>query len=163
MKKKEKKIAIKVIVSILIFAIAIFLSYEFGLFKKRCKDDKCFSEAVIKCKMAKYHKLRDFNYYTYEIKGKRGGKCVIKITLDKMAEGTSIKEKMLFEGKSMVCRVPPENLNATTIENIENFLEYCTGPLKESIYKVIIEKLYGLILHNIGDVVVEMRDLLKTK
>lgn len=164
--EKGKRVSMlkKVSVAAAILIIAVILSWQLGLFKKNCKEDiNCFSEALQNCRQAKYLHLQDYNYYTYTIKGSEKGNCVILVNLDKMAEGTAIQLVERFEGKSMACKLPKEIINETTVNIIQSHISYCSGPLKEAVYESIIEKLYGIVLNNIGDIVIEARDVLKGK
>lgn len=161
-KKRKLSMAKKIGFATLVLIISFILSWQLGLFRKNCDDNReCFNEALAICKQAKFYQLKDYNYYSYKIEGTKKGKCSIYIKIEKMAEGASIGNIEKFEGKGMSCQLPLEMLNATTIENVNGLLFYCSGPLKEAVYEVIIEKLYGIVLNNIGDVVVEMRDVLK--
>jgi len=62
--------------------------------------------------------------------------------------------KTNFEGKSMKCLVPTNEISEKSINEMENTLSYCTGPLKEAIYEVIIKRMYSYFVKNI-DVFVE--------
>lgn len=146
---------------VLIAAIIIAFIFFFpGIIKKDCKQDKeCFSQAFEECKPSKYLVLIDNNYYSYTIKDKNSDSCILRIKLEKMAVGTPIDLLEKFEGKSMTCRIPIERLD-TEIEEISNIINFCTGPLKESIYELIIEKLYGLVLRNMGELISQVQEQL---
>ncbi len=144
-----------------VIAIAIFLAYQFGVFKKECKDDQCFKAALKDCDYAKYLTAKNYNYYLYTINGKNDGNCEVEIELKKMATGTPPEKIAQFEGKSMTCLLPQEATDKMTEINFEGQLNYCTGPLKESMYELIIEKLYTIIIKNMGDIVGAVENTLR--
>ena len=53
----------------------------------------------------------------------------------------------------MECNVPFE---ITEITNTNDIIDYCSGPLKESIYELIIKKMYGVIAQNLGSIISEV-------
>jgi len=131
-------------------------AYYFGFLKKDCHLDKaCFDKAFSSCKQAKAFVLQEGNLYRYDINGEKNGVCNFEITLDKMAEGTAINLRNSFEGKSMKCRLPLELLNEP-IEKIDSTINYCSGPLKETIYELIITRLYKNVVGNLGAILNEI-------
>lgn len=139
----------------------VFLSYELGAFKKNCKDESCFKQALDNCDYAKMLTTKNLNYYLYTIKGTQNGNCKVEISLEKMATGTPPERVAAFEGKKMACYIP-----RTEIAKIEDFefnsmLNHCTGPLKEAMYELIIEKLYTIIIQNMGEVIVAVEDTIR--
>lgn len=158
MKKTKKRIEFLNLVFIIIIVILISYGlYHYGFFKKSCKDAICFDEAFKKCRPARYTKIVNNNYYDYVINGKRGDNCLMKVTLKKMGSGTSLELIELFEGKSMDCKIPLTRLPVTSLET-EHLLGYCHGLLKEAIYEQVIQKLYGLIVQNLGDIISDIRE-----
>ena len=151
----------KILVTVTILVIITFFAYYFGFLKKTCTTPECFEESLQKCTPAKYLKLQNLNYYKYSIMGRRGDGCKVDIQLMKMAEGTALDKKTLFEGKAMTCRVPMDKLEAVSSDNIEGILNYCTGPLKEAMYELIIQKLYTIVIANLGDVIGEIQSTIK--
>lgn len=147
----------KILIAVTILVIIVFFTYHFGFIKKTCNTADCFEESVRGCSPTKYIKLQNLNYYRYSIKGRRGETCLMEIELRKMAEGTPLEKKTMFEGKSMECRVPLDNLDKVNSDNVEGILNYCTGPLKESMYELIIKKLYTMIISNMGDILGEVQ------
>ncbi len=147
-----------IIISILV--VLSFLAFYLGIIKKTCETEDCFSQSLQSCSMTQYLKLQNMNYYRYTIEGKRGDDCLIQVKLVKMAVGTPEDKIKLFEGKSMTCRIPKDKLSTLKSDNVEGMLNYCTGPLKEAMYQLIIEKLYTLIVSNMGDIVGKLEDVL---
>ncbi|MBU2590166.1 MAG: hypothetical protein KKA65_00200 [Nanoarchaeota archaeon] len=158
---KSFKISWKFVLVILsILIIIIFFAFYFGVIKKTCEDDICFNEALKDCSMTKYLKVHNLNYYKYSIDGSKGDNCKLNIDLVKMAVGTPQEKIDLFEGKGMKCEVPKLELAKLQSKDIESILSYCTGPLKEAMYEQIIEKLYTLIVSNMGEILFEIEDVL---
>ena len=151
----------KILITITILVIITFFAYYFGFLKKTCATPECFEESLQKCTPTKYLKLQNLNYYKYSIMGWRGDSCKIDVQLMKMAEGTAFDKKALFEGKAMTCRIPMDNLEMVKSDNIEGILNYCTGPLKEAMYELIIQKLYTIVIANLGDVIGEIQSTIK--
>jgi len=149
-----------ILIALSLFIIITFFAFYFGVIKKTCEDDICFNDALKDCSMAKYLKVQNFNYYKYSIDGNKGDNCKLKIELVKMALGTPQEKIDLFEGKSMMCEVPKDELMKVQSDKIESILTYCTGPLKEAMYEQIIEKLYTLIVSNMGEILYEIEDVL---
>lgn len=151
----------KWLIILLVICLLVLSLFYTGVIKKDCgRDEDCFNQALKSCHAAKFMSIRNNNAYLHSIKGKAGDNCVILIKMEHMAAGTDLELIELLEGKSMVCRVPKEDLNVEDMEDIDNLVHYCTGPLKEGMYELIIQKLYGLIVQNMGDVINEMKDTL---
>ncbi|MFH1637877.1 MAG: hypothetical protein ABIB71_05615 [Candidatus Woesearchaeota archaeon] len=144
---------------ILITAIVIitFLLYNFGYIKKTCDTDACFQRSLNSCSPTKYITLNNMNYYKYSIMGQRASGCRINVELVRMAEGTPPDKVERFEGKGMACIVPRDKLKSLNSTNIEGMLGHCSGPLKEAMYEHIIEKLYTIVIANLGNVIEEVR------
>ncbi|MDD4878743.1 MAG: hypothetical protein PHO02_06985 [Candidatus Nanoarchaeia archaeon] len=143
-----------------VILLTVFFAYYFGLVKKNCDTEECFQEELQKCGMSTYSKVHNYNYYTYTIKGASKGECRLNIKLAKMAAGTSPDKIELFEGKDMECRIPMTEVEGATTEQINTILKYCTGPLKEAMYEQIIEKLYTIVVGNLGEIIGSIEDTL---
>lgn len=144
-----------------IILATVFFAYFLGLVKKTCTDDECFNEALADCSMTTYTKVQNYNYYVFTIDGKSRGDCKMNIRLAKMAVGTPPEKVALFEGKDMQCRIPMDVVAEAATGKIESVLRYCTGPLKEAMYEQIIEKLYTIVVGNLGDIMVDIEDTLR--
>ncbi|MBI4154367.1 hypothetical protein HY501_03450 [Candidatus Woesearchaeota archaeon] len=151
---------------LIVLTVIVFLSFvlfSFGFIKKTCDTEECFIQSLETCSSSKYVRLQNLNYYRYTVRGYSGDKCVVDIELRKMAEGTPEDKVALFEGKGMKCAIPEENIQNLERAEIEKVLNYCTGPLKEAMYQVIIEKLYTLVIANLGEVIGAIEDTLKAE
>ena len=139
-----------VLIAISLVWLVFFSGY---FFKKNCVDDRtCFNASFSACEPAKFQTIQDSNFYRYTIHGFRGDSCRITVTLEKMAAGTPVQLIDKFEGKSMSCSIPRERLKEGSFEEVEDILNHCTGPLKEAIYELVIDRMYGLILQNFGEI-----------
>jgi hypothetical protein len=145
MKPKTKSLLIKLIpiLIIILFAISIvYYSYEFD-----CGESKsCYDRHIETCKKTKLTTYDEGSTFIYKILRSQGGNCIVKITLESMPEEADEDSKYLFEGKSMECTIP----KGTTF-NTET-LPYCTGPLKEAIYELTIQKMYNILAQSLGDI-----------
>ncbi|HII15639.1 MAG TPA: hypothetical protein HA362_04975 [Nanoarchaeota archaeon] len=151
------------LILVTVILLTVFVAYYFGFVKKSCQDDACFDSALQKCSMAVYPKVQNYNYYVYSIDGKSKGMCKIKIQLAKMAAGSPPDKIALFEGKGMDCMVPMEEISSVKSDKVESMLQYCTGPLKEAMYEQIIEKLYTIVVSNMGEILGDIGDTLRKK
>ena len=57
----------------------------------------------------------------------------------------------------MKCLVPKNELSNVNFNEVENLLGYCTGSLKEGIYEILIKKMYGIIISNLGEILGEVQ------
>lgn len=157
-RKKLRSFPYQKLIIIFIIVVVVYLFFFSGFFKKDCgQDTNCFNSMAQKCKPSTYLNIKDGSYYEYKIKGSEKDNCIIYVKLEKMAPGSSIDLINSFQGKDMICSIPKQELNNIDILDMESFLNYCTGPLKEAIYELMIKKLYGLIIQNMGDIVTEIQ------
>lgn len=161
-KKTKPKRSTVIITKLVIIAFLIFLIYFSGIIKSSCPDEECFEKAFQACKPIKYVKSSNNNVYEHQISRSLFTTCNMKITMKKSAPGTDLDVKKSIEGKSMNCKVPKYLIRATKPGEFENLVDYCTGPLKEGMYEIMIKKAYGLIVANMGEIVEEMQTTLRT-
>ena len=142
--------------------LALFVAgYYTGYFRKDCGQDKeCFQKYVAKCKPAQVAVLRNNNAYLYWIGNQLGKTCELKVKALRIDAGAPQEFKSL-EGKEMSCKIPKGELAATNLDNFDNLLGYCHGPLKEGLYEVIIQRMYTLVVSQLGDIVKEAQKVLK--
>ena len=144
----QKIFALALVISLL--AYAIFFG---NILKRECGNDvNCFDELAKKCTGARLEALKDANIYEYTIKGQMGNDCGVNIKLKSMALGTPVDIVNKLEGKDAECKVPLALLKENRINEIENLLSYCSGTLKESVYEVIMDDMYELIIKNMGNI-----------
>ncbi len=137
------------------------------MYTKDCKSDEaCFSKYSVECKQAKLVGVSQNNFFLYEIKGKEvqaGEKrCIVKVTLLKLEETANQNLKNALEGKGMLCHIPQYLLFQKHLDQIENLNDYCTGPLKEVLLEISLEKLYNIVVKNIGPVALEFSKILSS-
>ena len=137
---------------LILIIILILISYP-----KNCHGDlDCFNKASTECSKAKLDHHINNDLYTYTIKGERDGLCMASVYFVKAAQEKDPALKELLEGKGMFCEVPMENIKGPYYE-VKDLNDYCSGPLKEAFMHVTIEKLYGIVVQNIGQISQEMR------
>ena len=122
---------------------------------KDCGEDEvCFDENAAECDRVKAEVTKQGNVFLYEVKGEKNiegeENCMIKISLLKLNEGTSASLKKALEGKGMLCSVPRTLLSQQLLSKIENINDYCSGPLKELLLQISLDKLYEVVVKNIG-------------
>lgn len=150
-----KKAGVVFFLLLLIFGSLYYIFF----YPLNCKSDQtCFNSALESCKRAKLTTLEQGNTYLYVIKGSKQGNCVIDIKLEKLYS-SSYDLIALFEGKSMRCVIPKEV--SLFEKGVEGTINYCSGPLKEAMYEIIIQRLYNLIAQDLGGAVVELENVLK--
>jgi len=156
----RKKMMIK-LVTLIVLILILFGFWLFNRPKNCSSDETCFNSNFIKCNKA-YVVLSDKenNKFNFEIKGHTGNNCIVEAELVSMAESKPLDIRNSLEGKSMTCSIPKDN--PSSINNIENLNDYCTGQLKEASLQITIEKMYSIIVQNIGPLATEFRNVLKS-
>ncbi|MFH1332412.1 MAG: hypothetical protein ABIH63_03975 [archaeon] len=158
----NKPLLIKIVIFTVLLVIMLGGAYYLGYFKKNCNQSRtCFDDAFKKCQPAKIVKILDNNYYYFTVDGRRGSDCKTNVKLTKMGVGTSQELIDSLEGKAMTCYIPMNRVKEVSFDTMPDILNYCSGPLKEAIYEQIIQKMYGLIIKNIGPIVSEVEDFYK--
>ena len=116
-----------------------------------CGESKsCYDRHMESCKRTKLTTYDEGSTFIYQIARSQGGNCIVDITLSSMPEEADEDSQLLFEGKSMTCSIPKGT------EFYTETLPYCTGPLKEAIYELTIQKMYNILAQTLGDI---MQDL----
>ncbi|MBU1245511.1 MAG: hypothetical protein KKH88_02240 [Nanoarchaeota archaeon] len=128
--------------------------------KTNCGNDlNCFNQLASECRPSKVNVIQEENTFEYAIEGLENDNCILTISVVEVSEEASPETTILLEGKSMECSVPIEN-DLVNIQQNGDILSYCTGPLKESMYELIIQKMYGVIAQNLGSVISEVKNVL---
>jgi len=157
-KKRFEVSYVKLTIYIIVVVFLVWMFFSFIGLSKNCKQDKsCFDKRIVECKKTRYINIDNNNIYDYSVKGKSKDFCVVDIFLRRMAKGTELDIVEKLEGKSMRCKFPADKVKSIGIEDMENMLNYCSGGLKEGILELAVEKLYGLIIENLGGLVGEIR------
>ena len=147
------------LILIFVFIGIIFISLYFsGLLKTRCgKDSGCFDEALAKCTSASYTLYSSGNVYLYESTSSFGETCKVKVKMVKAIEGSDLELRTNLEGKTMVCKFPRSRLQKEKLSEMDDFADFCSGPLKEAMYEIVVEKMYALVIANLGEISLEAR------
>ena len=131
---------------VLVAALIVFLFWLFFLHTKPCGTVDCFFEAVENCKRVSWMKEDAQATWLYTIEGSADeDRCEIKVELVKMKEGTIDSEKL--QGKTMTC-----NVLKGEVAYPEKDTSRCSGPLKEELQDIIIQRLHSYILENVGEI-----------
>ncbi len=154
MKNKVNKVKLIILFFIIIFIVLFFFFTK----AKNCNDDSCFDSYASKCSKAKVISPNDDNRYKYEILGRKANNCIVEVTLLNLSESQSNDMKLALEGRSMKCAIAQDLLTADkNIKDIKNLNDYCTGQLKEAVLQVTLDKMYEIIVKNIGPLATEFR------
>ena len=145
----KKEDSVFFIIILLFLVSIIYFNYE-----KNCKTDAaCFDKEAQKCSRAKYLTEEDNNVLEYKILGKEDVGCKVQVTIVQVDPEASFDTISRFEGKSMTCTI--QGVSSTT--QSKDILNYCSGPLKEAMYELIIQKLYSYVAQNIGDIISQLK------
>ena len=145
--KREVLIKIIPILMIILFIISVaYYSYEFD-----CGENKaCYDRHLESCKRTKLTVSDEGSTFIYQILREQDRRCLTKVTLLSMPQEADQSSKTLFEGKSMICSIEKgSTFNA-------EILSSCSGPLKESIYELTIQKMYDILARSLGDILEEL-------
>lgn len=150
-KKLDKNKVIGVVLIVAAIIIAFFLTLS-----KNCKsNEECFNTAAAKCSKAKVITYSEDNKYNYEILGRKNDNCIINVKLLELSQAQPADMKQALEGRDMTCAISLENLKTKNLNQIEDLNDLCTGSLKEAYLQITIDKLYEIIVRNIGSVATE--------
>jgi hypothetical protein len=147
----------RVVVLLVFVAIILVVSVYFVSFKTTvCDTVGCFENAAAECKRAKINAQETGGTVTfYKIKGENNGDCELYV---KILETEELNPETVtaFEGKDMVCKIPVSKFSRLALDEMGSDLDYCSGPLKEEMYSVLVKKLYKLVLDDMGLVLEEV-------
>jgi len=153
MRKKEvykRNVEIlKFIIVLLVFLSILIIIYYFFLYTKTCQDQECFTESLVRCKRARWTNDAEEATWLYTINGKSGKNCGIEVKLLVIKKGKIDIGKT--EGKSMTCYLP-----LSIASSPEQDLGKCTGPLKEDLQDLIINRMHSYVLENLGEISEEL-------
>lgn len=147
---------------ILLFIILLSNIYFFG-YTKSCDTEECFLKAINSCAPVKYDNIVNNNIYVYTIQRSFSNDCKLNVKLERASEGTDFDTRYKLEGKSMTCFIPIKDFLIIDFKEVNNFLKYCSGQLKEGIYEIIIKNMYSIIISNIGEILGEVQTSLIKK
>lgn len=138
------------------FLLLFVLAYYTGFLRENCGTDAgCFVERAVSCKPTDVFVLRDTNVYEYSIRGSVGD-CSLHVTLDRVAAGAAPDVEVLV-GKKMICSIPKEDMKTFTLDTFEGYLQYCHGELKEGLLELVLRRVYGNLVGQLGDVLTKIQ------
>tara|TARA_Y100000310_G_scaffold345483_1_gene465510 strand:+ start:862 stop:1305 length:444 start_codon:yes stop_codon:yes gene_type:complete len=146
--KKRYSNFIPLIFIILFVFVVLYISYE----KDCAYDQSCFDLAFESCDRATYFSDEGGSLFQYTIKGSARSGCEVEVSVIQVSQEADQDTKDLFPGKSMTCYIP-ENQEFTV-----DTLTLCTGPLKEAMYELIIQKMYSILAQNLGDLIYQLQE-----
>lgn len=150
-----KKLEKEKVIGIVLIVIAI-LAVFFITLPKNCKTNEgCFNTAAAKCSKTKVTTYKEDSRYSYEILGRKNENCIINVKLLELSQAQPADMKQALEGRDMTCAISLETLKTQNLNKIENLNEFCTGSLKEAYLQITIDKLYEIIVRNIGSIATE--------
>lgn len=159
MHKKRDWINILIIAAI-VFLIVGGIIFYFNYTRDCGGDEACFNEYFAKCDRSTVETINEGGLYSYTVKGtdlRDWSKCVIVAKMEDVLSDNS-EEIELLEGKSMTCKIPKNQYKS--IREVPQLVKYCSGPLKEGSYELIIRRMYGLVLKNMGSLIGEANKLM---
>jgi len=136
------------LIFIFIFGLSIFyISYE-----KDCGyDSVCFQESFKLCDKSSYKLNEQGVLFEYRILGRSQDSCKVEVSVIDIIDSADPESDELFIGKEMICNIPENQI--FTIDT----LSLCTGPLKEAMYELIIQKVYSILAQNLGELIYELK------
>ncbi len=159
----KSKIDKKKVIALVIIVIAIVSIFFFTRSKQCNSDENCFNSYAARCSKAGVNTLNKDNTYHYEILGNKRENCIVEVTLLRLSETQPVDMKQALEGRSMSCAIPRTTLQNQTMNSIQNLNDYCTGPLKEAILEITLDKMYDLIVKNIGPIATGFADIVRSQ
>lgn len=151
---KSHLVPLTALLVMLIIFIFFYLYATSPSFKKICYDDSCFVQSLQICEKVIYTPSKAGNIWRYEILRQESGTCVVDVKNIVLASSdTKVKN---VQGKSMICAVPLDLVGSYT--KIEQRIEFCSGPLKEELQSVIIDKLYDYVIQNLGPIAKSIKE-----
>jgi hypothetical protein len=128
--------------------VLVLVSFVFLFGYEECGDSECFFEAMKVCDRVKFVGGDDM-IFEYKILGRDGDFCKVNVKLlqANLNAGDSVK----LEGEEMECF-----LEKGVVVAPESDIGVCHGRLKEELQGLIIERMQGYLLENLGQLNYEM-------
>ena len=127
---------------ILLVLAGIYLTF---FYKQPCSNEACWEERLRDCKRTKFVNNDVDVIWEYKVNGKTQDKC--EVTVEAISIKRGLKKSEILEDKKMVCLRP-----IGSIPKPESDPNLCTGPLKEAMQELIIQKLHEYIVQNVGEI-----------
>jgi|SRR3989344_2316599 len=136
------------ILFLLLFLLVVIAFIYLKLETNCANDEVCFNELATQCQKARVNLQREGNTFEYTVLGEKDDKCEVNIKILDLNQQYDAETKTLLEDKEMFCMIPKEKLSRLT--ETEAVIDYCSGPLKEALYELIIKRIYGALAENLG-------------
>tara|TARA_B100001971_G_C18241020_1_gene570920 strand:+ start:97 stop:618 length:522 start_codon:yes stop_codon:yes gene_type:complete len=150
-KNPKKRVGIALV--ILIIALISFSSYLLFFYAKPVSTSEEFLDSMSYCKDVSWIREDAQASWLYKIKGgAKGDACEVEVRLLKMKEGTIEADKL--QGKGMTCMFQKGETRFP-----EKDISKCSGPLKEELQDIIIQRMHNYLLQNVGEIKKEFEEL----
>ncbi len=133
------------VLAIILIAILVFI-YFLYFYSRTCTDRTCFESAMKSCNRVDWIKEDEAASWLYRIIGSSGQNCRVEVTLLNLKKGTIDIEKL--QGKKMICEVRSYDTSDPGSD-----ITLCSGPLKEELQDIIIQKLNNYVVGNINEII----------
>lgn len=141
---KKKLTVLIVLIALVIIGLAVSGYYLYSGVNS-CTSKECFDNSLSECRKTSYISDSTDTVLEYVILGSSGGNCEVNVKMLQIKRG--VAELSALEGKEMVCSVALGLVTAP-----EANLKNCHGILKEEIQNVIIKRMHGQIVENLGQI-----------
>jgi len=147
----QRRVGIALLV--LIIALIAFSGYFLFFYARPVETSQEFIDSMTYCRDVSWIREDAQASWLYKIKGGgRGDTCDIEVRLLKMKEGTIEADKL--QGTKMIC-----NVQKTDTQFPERDISKCSGPLKEELQDIIIQRMHNYLLQNVGEIRQEFEEL----
>ncbi len=141
MAKKDRTIVALILLLVLSSALALYSTFK----PTTCETLECFQDQMVVCGPATFINEEREASWGYEIQRLTKDGCLINVKLLQAKEGEL--GLRAFEGNSMLCTYP-----RGVVAYPDKDMSLCHGELKEDLQGLVIEKLHGYIIKNLGDI-----------
>ncbi|MFA4887454.1 MAG: hypothetical protein WC595_04525 [Candidatus Nanoarchaeia archaeon] len=154
----EKRLRIQVVIFIVLLVL-VGLVFFFSYTQDCAGDTACFNARAASCKKVEASFWSENNRFSYGVLGKKKvmgeNGCVVRVQMVELDPSAKENLKKALEGKGMICFLPDPLLKEKQITEIEDLNDYCSGPLKEVLLQISLERLYEIVVKNIGPLSLE--------
>ena len=130
---------------VIVTLLAVIVAYFLFFYTLECTDRDCYQSALARCRKVFYVREDASAVWFYKIKGKSATGCKVEVALLNLKQGDIELETL--QGKTMTCDV-----YRTDQEFPEKNFARCSGPLREEMQEVIIQRMHNYLIQNIGQI-----------
>ncbi len=127
----KSQIAIGIVLALFIIGFVIYIKLISPI---DCADVTCFLAKANNCEAARY--AADQETVSILLTTTNDCRVTKEITSVTATEPQEIKDLLI--GKSMICNYKQNNFNTELINTLVVGLDKCSGPLKESLYEIVL-------------------------